>query len=88
MREHSLQEGCVDADVQVGSCREEFSARPLPVVGRRLGSCWTWPRAFDSVPHGGNILDPIALFRDASDPGGTAAFLAIDMAIAWLVFMV
>jgi hypothetical protein len=48
----------------------------------------TWPHAFDWMAHGGNILNPIAFFRDAITPGGTAAFLAIDMAIAWLVFMV
>jgi hypothetical protein len=37
---------------------------------------------------GGNILNPVAFFGDALAPGGTAAFLTIDMAIAWLVFMV
>jgi len=48
----------------------------------------TWPHAFDWMSHGGNILNPVAFFHDAIKPGGTAAFLAIDMAIAWLVFMV
>ena len=38
--------------------------------------------------NGGNILNPIQFFADAIAPGGTAAFLSIDMAIAWLVFMV
>ena len=48
----------------------------------------TWPHAFQWMADGGNILNPIAFFGDAIAPGGTAAFLSIDMAIAWLVFMV
>jgi hypothetical protein len=48
----------------------------------------TWPHAFDWMHDGGNIFNPVSFFRDAITPGGTAAFLAIDMAIAWLVFMV
>jgi Protein of unknown function DUF2834 len=48
----------------------------------------TWPHAFQWMAAGGNILNPIAFFGDAMAPGGTAAFLSIDMAIAWLVFMV
>jgi hypothetical protein len=36
----------------------------------------------------GNILNPLAFFGEATAAGGTAAFLTIDMAIAWLVFMV
>jgi len=37
---------------------------------------------------GGNILDPVDFFGDAIDAGGTAAFLSLDMLIAWAVFMV
>jgi hypothetical protein len=48
----------------------------------------TWPHAFRWMAAGGNILNPIAFFGDAIAAGGTAAFLSIDMAIAWLVFMV
>jgi hypothetical protein len=48
----------------------------------------TWPFAFDWMREGGNILDPVDFFDDAIDAGGTAAFLSIDMAIAWIVFMV
>lgn len=48
----------------------------------------TWPHAFDWMRGGGNILNPIAFFGDAIAAGGTAAFLSIDMAVAWLVFMV
>jgi hypothetical protein len=48
----------------------------------------TWPFAFDWMRKGGNILDPISFFKDAINAGGSAAFLSIDMAIAWVVFMV
>lgn len=48
----------------------------------------TWPHAFDWVANGGNILNPVQFFADAINAGGTAAFLSIDMAIAWLVFMI
>lgn len=48
----------------------------------------TWPYALQWMAAGGNILNPVAFFGDAIAAGGTAAFLSIDMAIAWLVFMV
>src|SRR3546814_8788398 len=43
----------------------------------------TWPFAFDWMRGGGNILNPVQFFADALAPGGTAAFLALDMAVAW-----
>jgi Terpene cyclase DEP1 len=48
----------------------------------------TWPHAFDWMRAGGNILNPFAFFRDAIKVGGTASFLSIDMAIAWVVYLV
>ncbi len=48
----------------------------------------TWPFAIDWMRNGGNIMDPVAFFGDAIKAGGTAAFLSIDMLIAWVVFMV
>lgn len=48
----------------------------------------TWPHAFDWMGDGGNILNPLDFFGDAIDAGGTAAFLSLDMLIAWAVFMV
>jgi len=48
----------------------------------------TWPHAFEWMRGGGNILNPIQFFKDAMAPGGTAAFLSIDMAVAWVVFMI
>lgn len=48
----------------------------------------TWPHAFDWMAEGNSIFDPVGFFGDAIDAGGTAAFLSIDMAVAWTVFMV
>ncbi|HYP57997.1 MAG TPA: DUF2834 domain-containing protein [Beijerinckia sp.] len=48
----------------------------------------TWPHAFEWMRNGGNILNPIQFFADAINAGGSAAFLSLDMAIAWVVFMV
>jgi len=48
----------------------------------------TWPHAIDWIHKGGDILDPVQFLGDAIAAGGTAAFLSIDMAIAWIVFMV
>jgi hypothetical protein len=56
-----------------------------------IGACaliLTWPHAFTWMRGGGNILNPIQFFADAIAAGGTAAFLSIDMAVAWVVFMV
>jgi hypothetical protein len=48
----------------------------------------TWPHAFDWMEAGGNIVNPVDFFGDAINAGGTAAFLSLDMLIAWAVFMV
>jgi hypothetical protein len=47
-----------------------------------------WPHAFQWMADGGNILDPVSFFRDAMTPGGTAAFLTIDVLAIWVVFMI
>lgn len=53
-----------------------------------VGLVASWPFAFDWMREGGNILNPVQFFADALAPGRTAAFLAVDMAVAWVVFMV
>jgi hypothetical protein len=58
------------------------------IVAGAVALALTWPHAFSWMAAGGNILNPVAFFGDALAAGGTAAFLTIDMAIAWLVFMV
>ena len=58
------------------------------VIAGLVALVTTWPYAFEWIDQGGNILNPVEFFGDAIDAGGTASFLSIDMAIAWLVFMV
>ena len=48
----------------------------------------TWPHAFAWMRAGGNIFNFVDFFGDAIAAGGTAAFLSIDMAVAWAVFMI
>ena len=48
----------------------------------------TWPHAFDWMHEGGNILDPVAFFRDAIEHGNTAAFLSLDMLFMWVTYMI
>jgi hypothetical protein len=48
----------------------------------------TWPHAFEWMDAGGNIFNPVDFFGDAIDAGGAAAFLSLDMLVAWAVFMV
>jgi hypothetical protein len=48
----------------------------------------TWPHAIDWMRAGGNIFNAVQFFSDAIRAGGTAAFLSIDMAIAWVVYMI
>lgn len=48
----------------------------------------TWPHAFDWMSAGGNILNPVDFFADAIRPGGTAAFLSLDMMFVWIVIMI
>ncbi|MGE0827777.1 MAG: DUF2834 domain-containing protein [Hyphomonadaceae bacterium] len=48
----------------------------------------TWPYAIDWMKAGGNILDGSQFFGEPIRMGGTAAFLAIDLLIVWLVFIV
>jgi len=66
-----------------------FSARHLLyLIAGVAAMVLTWPHAFAWMGHGGNILNPVDFFGDAIDAGGTAAFLSIDMLVAWAVFMV
>jgi hypothetical protein len=60
----------------------------LYLLAGLAGLLLTWPHAFSWMSDGGNIMNPIDFFGDAIDAGGTAAFLSIDMLVAWCVFMV
>jgi hypothetical protein len=48
---------------------------------------WAWSHAFQWVAGGGNILNLPSFFIDAYNSGSAAAFLTIDIAVAWTVYM-
>lgn len=48
----------------------------------------TWPHAFAWIAKGGNIANPFQFFIDAYRSGSAAAFLTIDILVAWIAFMV
>lgn len=47
-----------------------------------------WPHAFAWMHGGGNILNLPSFFIDSYRSGSAAAFLTIDIAVAWIVFMI
>lgn len=47
-----------------------------------------WPLAFDWMRNGGNIMNPVSFFTDVYNLGGAPAFLTVDIAVAWIAFMV
>ncbi|WP_439620191.1 DUF2834 domain-containing protein [Hyphomonas sp.] len=48
----------------------------------------TWPYAFAWIAGGGNIFNAYDFFADAIRPGGTGAFLSVDILIVWVVYVV
>jgi Terpene cyclase DEP1 len=49
---------------------------------------WAWSHAFAWMAGGGNILNLPSFFIDSYNSGEAAAFLTIDIAVAWGVFMI
>ncbi len=49
---------------------------------------WAWSHAFAWMAGGGNILNLPSLFIDSYKSGSAAAFLTIDIATAWAVYMI
>jgi Terpene cyclase DEP1 len=49
---------------------------------------WAWYHAFAWMAGGGNIINLPSFFIDAYTSGSAAAFLTIDIAVAWGVFMI
>lgn len=47
----------------------------------------TWPHAFGWMAAGGNIFNAYDFFADAIRPGGTSAFLSLDILIVWVVYI-
>ena len=48
----------------------------------------TWPYAIQWMRDGGNIFNVVDFFGDALAPGGTAAFLSLDVLFVWVTYMI
>lgn len=53
-----------------------------------LGLVTSWIHGFAWIAAGGNIVNLYSFFHDSYASGDAAAFLTIDIAIAWAVFMI
>ncbi len=63
-------------------------ARHLIYIVLALASViWAWSWAFAWMADGGNILNLPRFFIDSYNSGSAAAFLTIDIATAWAVYM-
>ncbi len=49
---------------------------------------WAWSHAFAWMAGGGNIINLPSFFIDSYNGGSAAAFLTIDIAVAWGVYMI
>jgi hypothetical protein len=49
---------------------------------------WAWSWAFAWMAGGGNIVNLPSFFIDSYKSGSAAAFLTIDIAVAWGVYMI
>jgi hypothetical protein len=47
-----------------------------------------WSHGLTWIAQGGNLLNLPSFFIDSYNSGAAAAFLTIDIAVAWLVFMI
>jgi Terpene cyclase DEP1 len=53
-----------------------------------LSAVWAWSHGFAWMAAGGNLLNLPSFFVDSYKSGSAAAFLTIDIAVAWAVFMI
>jgi hypothetical protein len=54
-----------------------------------IGSLFAaWPHAFAWMHSGGNLINLPSFFVDSYRSGSAAAFLTIDITIAWITFMI
>jgi hypothetical protein len=49
---------------------------------------WAWTHAFAWMTAGGNLLNLPSFFIDAYKSGSAAAFLTIDITVAWITYMI
>jgi uncharacterized membrane protein len=60
----------------------------LYIILAVFGLVTTWMHGIAWILSGGNIFNLYSFFRDAYVSGSAAAFLTIDILIAWAVFMI
>ncbi len=67
----------------------KLSAKHMLYVALALVSLvWAWSHGIQWTREGGNLLNLPSFFIDAYNSGSAAAFLTIDIVVAWLVFMI
>jgi Terpene cyclase DEP1 len=66
-----------------------FSIRHMIYIALAIVSVlWAWSHAFAWMAGGGNIVNLPSFFIDSYNSGSAAAFLTIDIAVAWGVYMI
>jgi Terpene cyclase DEP1 len=58
------------------------------IVAALASVVWAWSHAFAWMAGGGNIVNLPSFFLDSYKSGSAAAFLTIDIAVAWIVYMI
>jgi hypothetical protein len=58
------------------------------IAAALLSVIWAWTHAFAWMAGGGNIINLPSFFIDSYNSGPAAAFLTIDIAVAWGIFMI
>jgi Terpene cyclase DEP1 len=66
-----------------------MSLKHLAYIALALtGLVWSWMHGVQWIIEGGNILNLPSFFIDSYKSGSAAAFLTIDIAIVWGVYMI
>lgn len=53
-----------------------------------VGLVWTWSQGIQWIQDGGNLLNLPSFFINSYRSGSAAAFLTVDIAIAWATFII
>jgi hypothetical protein len=60
----------------------------LYIVLALIGLVWCWMHGLAWIAAGGNLINLPSFFIDSYKSGSAAAFLTVDIAIAWATFMI
>jgi Terpene cyclase DEP1 len=60
----------------------------LYIILALIGLIWCWVHGIAWIASGGNIINLPSFFIDSYHSGSAAAFLTVDIAIAWATFMI